>query len=100
MKKLTSLIVIGSALLSLTACDSMSPDQGSVVGGLGGAAVGGLLGNTIGGGAGRTIATIAGAGLGAVAGGQLGRHATNHARSNQQQTRYYRGRDGRYYPVR
>lgn len=71
MKKFNSCVLIGALLISLTACDTMSPDQRRVVGGLGGAAVGGLLGNSIGGGSGRTVATIAGAGLGAVAGSSL-----------------------------
>ena len=96
MKKFNSLLLIGVALVGLTACDSMSPDQRAVAGGLGGAAVGGLLGNTIGGGTGRTVATIAGAGIGAVAGSSLGRSSGN----SQQPVRYYRGQDGRYYPVR
>lgn len=97
MKKFNALLLIGVALVGLTACDSMSPDQRAVAGGLGGAAVGGLLGNTIGGGTGRTVATIAGAGIGAVAGSSLARGSNNN---NQQQVRYYRGRDGQYYPVR
>lgn len=71
MKKFNSFVLIGVLLVGLTACDTMSPDERRVAGGLGGAAVGGLLGNTIGGGSGNTIATIAGAGLGAVAGSQL-----------------------------
>jgi outer membrane lipoprotein SlyB len=98
MKKLNSFLVIGVALIGLTACDSMTPDQRAVAGGLGGAAVGGILGNTIGGGTGRTIATIAGAGLGAVAGSSLAR-GTNNNNNSDNQTRYYRGRDGRFYPV-
>jgi outer membrane lipoprotein SlyB len=71
MKKLDSLVLIGVVLVGLTACDSMSPDQRRVAGGLGGAAVGGIVGNQIGSGAGRTVATIAGAGIGAVAGSQI-----------------------------
>jgi uncharacterized protein YcfJ len=71
MKKLNSLVLIGVVLVGLTACDSMSPDQRRVAGGLGGAAVGGIVGNQIGSGAGRTVATIAGAGIGAVAGSQI-----------------------------
>lgn len=71
MKKLNSLVLIGVALIGLTACDTMSPDQRRVAGGLGGAAVGGIVGNQIGSGAGRTVATIAGAGIGAVAGSQI-----------------------------
>jgi len=98
MKKLNSCIALGIALVGLTACDTMSPDQRSVAGGLGGAAIGGILGNTIGGGTGRTIATIAGAGLGAVAGSSLARGSGNN-NNNDNQTRYYRGRDGRFYPV-
>ena len=97
MKKFNSFLLIGVALVGLTACDSMSPDQHAVAGGLGGAAVGGLLGNTIGGGTGRTVATIAGAGVGAIAGSSLARGTGNN--NNQQQVRYYRGKDGRYYPV-
>lgn len=96
MKKFNSFLLISVALVGLTACDSMSPDQRAVTGGLGGAAVGGLLGNTIGGGSGRTIATIAGAGLGAIAGSSLGRGTNNN---NQQPIRYYRGKDGRVYAV-
>jgi len=96
MKKRNSFLIIGVALVGLTACDSMSPDQRAVAGGLGGAAVGGILGNTIGGGTGRTVATIAGAGLGAVAGSSLARSAGGN---DDGQTRYYRGRDGRLYPV-
>ena len=42
MKKLNSLVLIGVVLVGLTACDSMSPDQRRVAGGLGGAAVGGI----------------------------------------------------------
>lgn len=71
MKKLNSLVLIGVVLVGLTACDTMSPDQRRVAGGLGGAAVGGIVGNQIGGGTGRTVATIAGAGIGAVAGSQI-----------------------------
>ena len=71
MKKLNSLVLIGVVLVGLTACDSMSPDQRRVAGGLGGAAVGGIVGNQIGSSAGRTVATIAGAGIGAVAGSQI-----------------------------
>ncbi len=71
MKKLNSLVLIGVVLVGLTACDTMSPDQRRVAGGLGGAAVGGIVGNQIGSGAGRTVATIAGAGIGAVAGSQI-----------------------------
>ena len=71
MKKFNLFVLIGVLLVGLTACDTMSPDERRVAGGLGGAAVGGLLGNTIGSGSGRTIATIAGAGLGAVAGSSL-----------------------------
>jgi outer membrane lipoprotein SlyB len=71
MKKFNSCVLIGALLIGLTACDTMSPDERRVAGGLGGAAVGGLLGNTIGSGSGRTVATIAGAGLGAVAGSSL-----------------------------
>ena len=71
MKKFNSLVLIGVVLVGLTACDSMSPDQRRVAGGLGGAAVGGIVGNQIGSGAGRTVATIAGAGIGAVAGSQI-----------------------------
>ena len=71
MKKLNSLVLIGVVLVGLTACDSMSPDQRRVAGGLGGAAVGGIVGNQTGSGAGRTVATIAGAGIGAVAGSQI-----------------------------
>ena len=71
MKKLNSLVLIGVVLVGLTACDSMSPDQRRVAGGLGGAAVGGIVGNQSGSGAGRTVATIAGAGIGAVAGSQI-----------------------------
>lgn len=78
MKKINSLVLIGVLLAGLTACDTMSPDQRRVAGGLGGAAVGGLLGNTIGGGSGRTVATIAGAGLGAVAGSQLAGSGNNY----------------------
>ena len=96
MKKLHSFLLIGVALVGLTACDSMTPDQRMVAGGLGGAAVGGILGNTIGGGTGRTVATIAGAGLGAVAGGSLARGTGNNTNN---QVRYYRGRDGKLHPV-
>ncbi|MFM2322859.1 MAG: hypothetical protein RLZZ225_1012 [Pseudomonadota bacterium] len=71
MKKLNSLVLIGVVLVGLSACDTMSPDQRRVAGGLGGAAVGGIVGNQIGSGAGRTVATIAGAGIGAVAGSQI-----------------------------
>ncbi len=71
MKKLNSLVLIGVVLVGLTACDTMSPDQRRVAGGLGGAAVGGIVGNQIGSGTGKTVATIAGAGLGAVAGSQI-----------------------------
>lgn len=96
MKKFHSLLLIGVALVGLTACDSMTPDQRMVAGGLGGAAAGGLLGSMVGGGTGRTVATIAGAGLGAVAGSSLARGTGN---STNNPVRYYRGRDGRYYPV-
>ncbi|MES2998346.1 MAG: glycine zipper 2TM domain-containing protein [Pseudomonadota bacterium] len=95
MKKFNSFLVIGVALIGLTACDTMSPDQRAVAGGLGGAAVGGILGHSIGGGTGQTVATIAGAGLGAVAGSSLARSSGN----NDNGQRYYRGRDGRLYPV-
>ncbi|EDP45989.1 hypothetical protein BEV13_04490 [Rickettsiella grylli] len=71
MKKVNLFVLIGVLLVGLSACDTMSPDERRVAGGLGGAAVGGLLGNQIGGGSGRTVATIAGAGVGAVAGSQL-----------------------------
>ncbi len=96
MKKFNSLLLIGVALIGLTACDTMSPDQRAVAGGLGGAAVGGILGNTVGGGTGRTVATIAGAGLGAVAGSSLARGTGTNTNN---QVRYYRGRDGRLYRV-
>ena len=71
MKKVNLFVLIGVLSVGLSACDTMSPDERRVAGGLGGAAVGGLLGNQIGGGSGRTVATIAGAGVGAVAGSQL-----------------------------
>jgi outer membrane lipoprotein SlyB len=71
MKKFNSFLLIAVALIGLTACDTMSPGERRVAGGVGGAAVGGLLGNQIGGGSGRTVATIAGAGLGAIAGSEL-----------------------------
>ncbi|MES2142154.1 MAG: glycine zipper 2TM domain-containing protein [Pseudomonadota bacterium] len=95
MKKFNSFLLIGVALMGLTACDTMSPDQRAVAGGLGGAAVGGILGSTIGNGTGRTVATIAGAGLGAVAGSSLARGTNN----NNNQGRFYRGPDGRLHPV-
>ena len=96
MKKFHLLLLIGVALVGLVACDSMTPDQRAVAGGLGGAAVGGILGNTIGGGTGRTVATIAGAGLGAVAGSSLAKGSGNNTNN---QVRYYRGNDGKLYPV-
>lgn len=99
MKKINSFLLIGVAFVGLTACDSMSPDQRAVTGGLGGAAVGGLLGNNIGKGSGRTFATILGAGAGAVAGSSLARGTANKNRQ-QREVPYYRGRDGKYYPVR
>jgi outer membrane lipoprotein SlyB len=74
MKKINPFLLIAVALIGLTACDTMSPDERRVAGGIGGAAVGGILGNQIGSGSGRTVATIAGAGLGAVAGSQLAGH--------------------------
>jgi outer membrane lipoprotein SlyB len=47
------------------------PQQGSGLGGIGGAVVGGLLGNQVGNGNGRTVATIAGAVGGAYAGNEV-----------------------------
>lgn len=77
MKKINSFLLVSVALIGLTACDTMSPGEQRVAGGLGGAAVGGLLGSQIGSGSGRTVATIAGAGLGAVAGSELAGRNSN-----------------------
>ncbi|MDQ8038953.1 MAG: glycine zipper 2TM domain-containing protein [Rickettsiella sp.] len=96
MKKFNSFLLIGVALIGLTACDTMSPDQRAVAGGLTGAVAGGLLGNTVGGGTGRTVATIGGAAIGAMAGSALGRGTGTNTNN---QVRYYQGRDGKLHPV-
>lgn len=89
MKKFNSCVLIGVLLLGLTACDTMSPDQRRVAGGLGGATIGGLLGNSIGSGTGRTVATIAGAGIGAIAGSQLSGNSGSDDNQYDRYTRYY-----------
>ena len=64
-----SIIIAGAVALSLTACNSVTNQQGgAVVGGV----AGGILGNTIGGGSGNTAATIGGAILGTIVGSSVG----------------------------
>ena len=65
MKKL---LLIGTCLLALSACQAHNPRTGgALVGGL----TGGLLGNTIGKGSGRTAAILGGAILGTLVGSEL-----------------------------
>jgi uncharacterized protein YcfJ len=66
-----SIIIAGAVVLSLTACNSVTNQQGgAVVGGV----AGGVLGNTIGGGSGNTAATIGGAIIGTIVGSSVGQN--------------------------
>jgi outer membrane lipoprotein SlyB len=69
------LLLLGAAVLAISACANETPEQkhevGCVAGTLTGAVLGGLLGSTIGAGTGNVLATTAGAGLGTVAGERL-----------------------------
>jgi len=70
------LLLIGTCLLALSACQAHNPQtQGALIGGL----TGGLLGSTVGKGSGRMIATGAGAVLGTIVGSNLagGTHVNN-----------------------
>ena len=62
------LLLIGTCLLALSACQTHNPRTGgALIGGL----TGGLLGNTIGSGSGRTAAILGGAILGTLIGSEL-----------------------------
>lgn len=69
------LLLLGAAVIAISACASETPEQkhevGCVAGTLTGAVLGGLLGSTIGAGTGNVLATTAGAGLGTAAGERL-----------------------------
>ena len=70
------LLLIGTCLLALSACQAHNPRTGgALIGGL----TGGLLGNTIGKGSGRTAATVGGAILGTIVGSELA--GGNHGHS-------------------
>jgi surface antigen len=62
------LILIVSASLMLSACETTNEDRGAMLGAL----AGGILGNQIGGGSGQTIATGVGMAIGASAGQAIG----------------------------
>ena len=64
MKKL---LLIGTCLLTLSACHTHNPQTGPLVGGL----AGGLLGSTVGKGSGTTAAIIGGAVLGTLLGAEM-----------------------------
>ena len=75
------LLLIGTCLIALSACQAHSPrTQGALVGGL----AGGLLGNTVGKGTGKTIATGVGAVLGTLVGQELA--GGNRGHQHQQQS--------------
>ena len=69
------LLLLGAAVLAISACANETPEQkhevGCVAGTLTGAVLGGLLGSTIGAGTGNILATTAGAGIGTAAGERL-----------------------------
>lgn len=70
-----SLLLLGAAVIAISACANETPQQkhevGCVAGTLTGAVIGGLLGSTIGAGTGNVLATTAGAGIGTAAGERL-----------------------------
>jgi len=69
------LLLVGTCLLALSACQSHNPRTGgALVGGL----TGGLLGNTIGKGSGKTAATVGGAILGTIVGSELAGGSHGH----------------------
>ena len=77
MKKL---LLIGTCLLALSACQAHNPRTGgALVGGL----TGGLLGNTIGKGSGRTDAILGGAILGTLVGSELAGGNQGHGQPQQ-----------------
>ena len=80
MKKL---LLIGAALLSLSACTSTQ--QGAVIGGAGGAVLGSVATG------GSALGTVVGAGIGAVAGAAIGKVADQPGKC------YYKNSRGQVY---
>jgi len=74
------LLLIGTCLLALSACQTNNPRTGgALIGGL----TGGLLGNTIGKGSGRTAAILGGAILGTLVGSELAGGNQGHGQPQQ-----------------
>lgn len=86
MKKLLSLLVVGTLVASLVGCDGTDKQtQGVVAGGV----IGGLVGSQFGHGTGRALATGVGVLTGALIGGRIGQYMDKTDQLKIQQTLEY-----------